>query len=180
MLIQRLWLWSLKSLNSVQVERTWLHVSDWMKSLMLYWHNILVQSQKLYGWQNGTGQHYVTLPGSTASYGECTQTRTFENYAHSLTWQTDHCTLQLTWKLFQALHHFSVQQVTESWAGPGNEANSVPVRVKNQETWFLVVTHNITWYMHTHLSATNDGLLFELWSWGGSPCHHCLGYIIMT
>jgi len=30
------------------------------------------------GWQNGVRQHYVTLPGSTASYGERTPT-----------WQTD-------------------------------------------------------------------------------------------
>ena len=49
-----------------------------MNSPMLYWQNILAQLWKLYGWQNGTRQQYVTLPGSTASYGECTQTCTFE------------------------------------------------------------------------------------------------------
>ena len=35
--------------------------------------------------------HYTTLPGSTASYGECT----FENQANLLiTWQTGRCTSQ--------------------------------------------------------------------------------------
>ena len=29
-------------------------------------------------------------------------------------------------KLFQALSHFSILEVTESWVGPGNEANRVP------------------------------------------------------
>ena len=33
---------------------------------------------KLYGWQNGTRWHYTTLPGSMVSYGERTQTPTFE------------------------------------------------------------------------------------------------------
>ena len=51
--------------------------------------NILVQSRKLYGWQNGTRQHYVTLPGSTASYGERKQTRTFENHANLLAYLTN-------------------------------------------------------------------------------------------
>ena len=52
--------------------------------------NILVQSQKLlYGLQNGTRQHYVTLPGSTASYGERKQTRTFENHANLLAYLTN-------------------------------------------------------------------------------------------
>ena len=44
---------------------------------------VLVQSwQLLYGWQNGVRQHYVTLPGSTASYGERTPTCTFENHSN--------------------------------------------------------------------------------------------------
>ena len=34
--------------------------------------------------QNGTRRHYATLPGSTESYGERTQTRTFENHANLL------------------------------------------------------------------------------------------------
>ena len=42
---------------------------------------VLVQLQKLYGRQNVTRQHYATLLGSMASYGEHTQTRTFENHA---------------------------------------------------------------------------------------------------
>ena len=60
-----------------------------MNSPMLYWQNILVQSRKLYGWQNRTRQHYVTLPGSTASYGERKQTRTFENHANLLAYLTN-------------------------------------------------------------------------------------------
>ena len=32
----------------------------------------------------GNRQHYVTLPSSTASYGERRQTRTFENHANLL------------------------------------------------------------------------------------------------
>ena len=34
-------------------------------------------------------RNYVTLPGSTASYGERTQTRTFENHANLLTYLTN-------------------------------------------------------------------------------------------
>jgi len=42
-------------------------------------HTLLtIQSRQLYGWQNGTRQHYVTLSGSTASCGERTHTCTFE------------------------------------------------------------------------------------------------------
>ena len=56
----------------------------------LDWHDILAQSWKLlYGWQNGTRQHYVTLPGSTASYGEHTHTCTFENHCNLHTYQTN-------------------------------------------------------------------------------------------
>ena len=36
-----------------------------------------------------TERHYVTLPGSTASYGERTQTRTFENHANLLAYLTN-------------------------------------------------------------------------------------------
>ena len=44
---------------------------------------VLVQSWKLlYGWQNGGRQHYITLPGSTESYGEHTLTCTFENHGN--------------------------------------------------------------------------------------------------
>ena len=39
---------------------------------------------KLYGWQNGTRWHCATLPGSMVSYGERTQTHTFENHANLL------------------------------------------------------------------------------------------------
>ena len=39
---------------------------------------------KAYSGQNGTRQHYATLPGSIASYGECTETRTIENHAYIL------------------------------------------------------------------------------------------------
>ena len=39
---------------------------------------------KAYSWQNRTRQHYTTLPGSMASYGECTQTRTIENHVNLL------------------------------------------------------------------------------------------------
>ena len=37
-----------------------------------------------YGWQNGTRRHSATLPGSTESYSERTQTHTFENHANLL------------------------------------------------------------------------------------------------
>ena len=43
---------------------------------------ILVWLRKLFSRPNGTIQHYATLPGSTASYCEHTQTRTFENHAN--------------------------------------------------------------------------------------------------
>ena len=65
-----------------------------------YWQNILVQLWKLlYGWQNGARQHYITLPGSTESYGECTPTCTFENHnnlhAYLKNWLlTGGCTLR--------------------------------------------------------------------------------------
>ena len=55
----------------------------------LYWQNILVQSWKLYGWQNGTRQHYITLPGSAMSYVEHIQTRTFENHANVFAYLTN-------------------------------------------------------------------------------------------
>ena len=44
--------------------------------------DLLVQLWKFYGWQNRTRWHYVTLLGSTESYGEHTQTRTFKNHAN--------------------------------------------------------------------------------------------------
>ena len=56
--------------------------------------------------QNGTRRHYATLSGSTESYGERTQTRTFEYYANLLAsllvpWETDRCT---PWRMaFKAL-----------------------------------------------------------------------------
>ena len=60
--------------------------------------NIVVQSWKLLcGWQNGTKQHYVTLPGSTASCGECTQTCTFENHSNLHTYLTN-------WPLTDTVH----------------------------------------------------------------------------
>ena len=68
-----------------------------MNSSMHYWQNILVQLWKLYGWQNGTRQHYVTLPGSTASYGERTQTCTFENHGNLHAYLTN-------WPLTSAVH----------------------------------------------------------------------------
>ena len=43
--------------------------------------------------------HYATLPGSTESYGERTQIRTFENHANLLAYPA-------------------------SWAGPGNVASN--------------------------------------------------------
>ena len=166
-----------------------------MNSPILYWQNILVRLQKLYGLQNETRQHYATSPGNMESYGECTQIRTFKThsdlfaylanwllytlengfwgvierqggpflgFAQALTvwinlpeqaptkaWQRARwlcnyvhgCTSMIhLWsiksslsslyplchsrdKLFQALYRFSVLQVTESWMGPGNEAN---------------------------------------------------------
>ena len=57
------------------------------------WTDILVQLRKSYGWQNGTRQHYVTLLGSTASYGERTAVHSKIKLTYSLTWQTDLCTL---------------------------------------------------------------------------------------
>jgi len=45
-----------------------LHVGERTNTPTLYWqYSLLVQSRNLYGWQNGTWQHYVTLPGSTAN-----------------------------------------------------------------------------------------------------------------
>jgi len=35
-------------------------------------------------WQNRTRWQYATLPGSTASYGKCTQTSTFKNHTNLL------------------------------------------------------------------------------------------------
>ena len=45
-------------------------------------NRILVRLRKLFSRPNGTSQHYTTLPGSTTSYGEHTQTCTFENHAN--------------------------------------------------------------------------------------------------
>ena len=50
----------------------------------LYGQNILVRLQKFYGRQNGTRRHYTKLPGSTASYGDNTETSAFENHANLL------------------------------------------------------------------------------------------------
>ena len=58
-----------------------LHVGKQMNLPTFHWQTILNQLWKLYGQQNRTRWHYATLPGSTASYGEHTQTCTFENYA---------------------------------------------------------------------------------------------------
>ena len=52
-----------------------------MNSPILYWQNKL---WKLYGLQNGARWHYTTLPDSMVSYGEHTQTRTFENHGNLL------------------------------------------------------------------------------------------------
>ena len=51
----------------------------------------------LSGWHNGTRQHYVALPGSTASYGERTQTCTFENHGNLHAYLTN-------WPLTGAVH----------------------------------------------------------------------------
>ena len=48
-------------------------------------------------WQNGTRQHYVTLPASTASYGERTQTCTCENHGNL-------CAYLTNWPLTAAVH----------------------------------------------------------------------------
>ena len=40
----------------------------------------LFSCESFYSRQSGTRQHYTLLPGSTASYGERTQTGTFENH----------------------------------------------------------------------------------------------------
>ena len=77
------------SVRTSKVERTWLHVGEQVNLPMLYWQNTHVQSWKLYGWQNGTRQHYITLPGSTARCGERTQTRTFENHTNLLAYLTN-------------------------------------------------------------------------------------------
>ena len=53
-----------------------------MNSPTLYWQNILVWLQKLYGLQNETRQHFATLPSSMESYGECTQIRTFKTHSN--------------------------------------------------------------------------------------------------
>ena len=60
---------------------------QWIYLPRPYWRNILVQSQKLYGWQN----HYVTgtLLGRMASYGELKQTCTFENHDNLLAYLTN-------------------------------------------------------------------------------------------
>ena len=55
----------------------------------ILWQIILHQLQKLHGRQNETRQHYATLPGSVASYGKCTQTRTFEIHANLLAYLAD-------------------------------------------------------------------------------------------
>ena len=64
------------------ISREKLITCGWMNELA---HALLTEYTgsvvwKLYGWHNETAQHYVTLPGSTAIYGECTQTCTFENH----------------------------------------------------------------------------------------------------
>ena len=69
-----------------------------MNSPRHYWQNILVQSWKhLCGWQNGSRQHYVTLPGSTPSYGVHTQTCTFENHGNLHAYLTN-------WPMTSAIH----------------------------------------------------------------------------
>ena len=48
------------------------------------------------------GTMLYTLPGSTEIYSERTQTRTFENHANLLTWQTDRSSPRRM--AFKALH----------------------------------------------------------------------------
>ena len=67
-----------------------------MNLFTLYWQNKL---WKLYGLQNGTRQHYTTLPGSMVSYGEHTQTHTFENHANLLNYLAN-------WPLYTSEHVF--------------------------------------------------------------------------
>ena len=186
-----------------------------MNSPMVYWQTVLVQ---LCNWQNET-RHTATciLAGSThtESYGEWTETSTFENHANFHTrlhdkltavhpgepgfpgvikcqggpflgfeqaftafivrkkparmgsyWNTDsalssqtHTTMCVGMstvrlhliksslpslyplrhscnELFQALYRFSVQQATQSWAGPGNVARPFPPISKHvQNRW---------------------------------------------
>ena len=57
-------------------------VNEWTHPRFM--DRILAWLGKLSCQQNGTRWHYTTLHGSTASYGEGTQTRTFENHANLL------------------------------------------------------------------------------------------------
>ena len=61
-------------------------VDEQMNLPTFYWQIVLIQLQKLYGQQNGTRQHYATLPGSSTSYGKCTQIHTFKSYANLVTY----------------------------------------------------------------------------------------------
>ena len=62
-------------MRNIIAKENWLDVGKQMNLLTLYWqYNTCSVARKLYGWQNGTRQHYITLPGSMASYGERTQT----------------------------------------------------------------------------------------------------------
>ena len=59
----------------------------------------MVRLRTLYDRQNRTRQHYATLPGSAASYGECTQTRTFKNHVNQLVYLAN-------WPLYIAENSF--------------------------------------------------------------------------
>ena len=96
----------------------------------LCWQNILAQSWKLYGWQDGTRQHYNTSSGSTASYGELTQTCTV-HYANMGTSTIRLCSISPLYLLstLYVIHVIKYSrpcngfQMMESWAEPGNEAS---------------------------------------------------------
>ena len=60
-----------------------------MNSPVLCWQNILVQSWKLYGWQNGTSHHWTALCYITWQYSELTQTCTIENHRNLHTYLTN-------------------------------------------------------------------------------------------
>ena len=69
------------------IERTWLHVCEQMNSPTLHWQNVLVQSRKLYGWQNETRQHYVTLGRWRAMVSVHRPVHLKIMLTYSLTWQ---------------------------------------------------------------------------------------------
>ena len=113
---------------------------------------ILIWLWKLSDWQ--TRQHCATLPGSTASCGECTQSRTFKiMLTYLLTWQTDSCTPREWLSRCYILHAKSILSHTFSYK------SSWALYVHEDDILSSIIGYSLTLYWHN-----TGSFLRRVWS----------------